>query len=96
MNAESHHEGRLELPAEIAEDAVAIELVSAWYSKNQVRIITRWGTGLDQNPDTWGEILAAIAENAALSIQNVLGAPPSDTLAKIKESLDRHWRREIR
>lgn len=96
MNDESHDERRVELPPEIAEDADAVELVSAWYSGSQVKIVTRWGTGLDQNPGTWGEILAAIAENAALSIQRVLGVPPSETLAKIKQSLDRHWRHEIR
>jgi hypothetical protein len=82
---------RLELPCEVVEDAGAIELVSAWYSKNRVKIMRRSGTGLDENLGIWGEILAAVAENAALCIQNALRIPPSETLAKIKESLDRHW-----
>jgi hypothetical protein len=92
MNEESGRKRRLELPSEVVEDPGAIELVSGWYSRNRVKIMTRWGTGLDQNPGIWGEILAAVAENVALSIQSALGIPPSETLAKIKESLDRHWR----
>jgi hypothetical protein len=91
MNNASDYERRLELPVEVAQDAGAIELLSAWYSRNQVKIMTRLGTGLDHNPGIWGEILASIAQNAALSIQNVLGIPAAETLAKIKESLDRQW-----
>jgi hypothetical protein len=91
MTSESNNGRRLDLPVEIAEDAGAIELVSVWYSRNKVKIMTRSGTGLDQNPGIWGEILASIAQNAALSVQNALGIPAPETLAKIKESLDRHW-----
>ena len=92
MNNTTDNHRQLEVPAEIVEDAGAIELVSAWYSRSHVKIMTRFGTGLDQNPAIWGEILASIAENAALSVENCLGIPAPQTLAKIKESLDRHWR----
>ena len=61
MNDARNNERQLELPAEIGGDAHAIELVSAWFSRNKVKIMTRRGTGLDQNPGNWGEILVSIA-----------------------------------
>ena len=53
--------------------------------------MTRSGTGLDSNPAIWGEILAGIAENIAVCIQDMNGAEPSETLATIKSSLDAKW-----
>ena len=82
---------RLVIPTELESDESAFELVSAWFSSNRVKIMTRSGTGLDDNPAIWGEILAGVAENIAVCIQDVNGAEPSETLATIKSSLDAKW-----
>jgi len=82
---------RLELPADLADDDAAFELVSAWFASNRVKIMTRSGTGLDDDPAPWGEILTGIAENIAVCIQDMNGADPSETMAIIKEALDKRW-----
>ena len=80
------------LAPEIANDPNAYELVSGWaHSGGKVFVMTRTGTGLDNSPAVWGEILAAIAGNIALSVQDVTGADPTATMTTIKESLDRAW-----
>ncbi|MCE9605475.1 MAG: DUF5076 domain-containing protein [Planctomycetia bacterium] len=82
---------RLLIPEPIASDLGSYELLSGWARNGKVSVMTRTGTGLDQQPEIWGEILVAIAENIALSIKDVTGANPDVTLATIKESLERHW-----
>jgi hypothetical protein len=83
---------RLVIPEEISGDPKAYELLSGWATgAGKVTLMTRTGTGLDQSPAIWGEILAAIAHNVALSVRDVTGADPSLTMAAIKESLDRSW-----
>jgi hypothetical protein len=49
---------------------------------------------LDDNAAIGGEILAGIAENIAVCIQDMNGAKPSETLAIIKASLDAKWWQE--
>jgi hypothetical protein len=85
---------RLEIPADLLADQAAVELISAWFHGNQIQIITRFGTSLDQDPGAWGEVLAGIAQNVAVATQKGLGTPVPETLAKIKETWDRKWRQE--
>ena len=83
---------RLVIPESITGDPRAYELLAAWATgTGKVSVMTRTGSGLDQNPAIWGEILAAIAGNVALSVKAVTGADPSATMAATKESLDAHW-----
>ena len=83
---------RLVIPQSLAEDPRSYELVSAWATgTSKISVMTRTGTGLDQMPAIWGEILAAIAGNIALSVREMTGADPSQTMDAIKESLDRCW-----
>lgn len=83
---------RLEIPTDIQDDGEAIELATIWFSRNKVKIMTRSGTGLDENVDIWGEILASLAENVALCVEDMVGRPVSETLSIIKKSVDHNWR----
>jgi hypothetical protein len=83
---------RLVIPESIAGDPRAYELLAAWVTgTGKVSVMTRSGTRLDQNPAIWGEILAAIAGNVALSVKAAPSADASATMAAIKDSLDRAW-----
>lgn len=82
---------RLVIPDHIAIDPAAFELLSAWTHSGRVSVMTATGTGLDKNPGIWGEVLVAIANNIALSVRDVTGAEPSETLRAIKESLEKKW-----
>jgi len=84
-------ERRLKLPTEVARDSGAMELVSVWFSNNKVKIMTRSGTGLDEDPTTWGEILSGIGANIAQCRQSVTDASTSETLAVIRQSLNESW-----
>jgi hypothetical protein len=86
---------RLVIPESIAHDLKAIELVSAWAHSDKVSVMTRTGTGLDENPNIWGEIIVAIAGNIAISLREATGADPAHTLRIIKESIDRAWKSEL-
>ena len=83
---------RLIIPESIADDSKAFELLSVWATRTgQISVMTGTGSGLDHNPAAWGEILAAIARNIALSVKNMTGVESSATMAAIKEALDRRW-----
>ena len=82
---------RLQLPVEILQDPGAVELIDVWFSQNRVVAMTCRGTEFDRNPTIWGQILAGVANNLALSIEGVHGIPARETLKAIKESLDRSW-----
>src|SRR5687767_1050324 len=88
---ESRDERCLELPSHLSADQNAIELITVWFANNKVTVMTRSGTGLDSQPAIWGEILASIGENIALSMQSVNGENPARTLTVIKASLDETW-----
>jgi hypothetical protein len=82
---------RLVVPKNVQEDAKALELVSAWFTAGSVSVITRTGAGLDSNPEFWGEILAAIGNNAAVSAEQLAKADRNEMLAKMKAALDKRW-----
>jgi hypothetical protein len=82
----------LALPRTIVDDTNAFELLTVWAAQNQIAALARAGTGLDTRPKVWGQILAGIGENIALTVQRATGAHPSDTLAAIKASLDENWK----
>ncbi len=82
---------RLAISDDVLSDISAIELVSVWFSSNKVRIMTKAGTGLDQNSEVWGEILAGIAANVAQCTKETTGASESRTLELIRRSLDHNW-----
>jgi hypothetical protein len=82
---------RLEVPIELISDAGATELVSVWFSQNKVKIMTRSGTGLDDNSAIWGEILAGLALNIAQCTREATGADETTTLEVIKNALDKSW-----
>jgi len=84
-------ERRLELPRDLICDFQAFELATVWFSRNKIKVMTRHGTGLDTRPAIWGEILASLKENIALSIEAGTGTCSSAVLAEIKASLDRNW-----
>ena len=83
---------RLAIPMDVADDDQAIELVTVWFSKDKVKIMTRSGTELDRNPLIWGEIMSGIGENIASCIMQVTGVTEQDSLKIIKASMDRTWR----
>ena len=87
----THDPRRLVVPDNISIDGGAYELLSAWATNGKVSVMTRTGTGLDQRPEIWGEILIGIAENIAVSLQEVTGAEAAATLQTIKVALDRRW-----
>jgi len=82
---------RLEIPEELLSSSDALELVAVWHYQNKIKILTRTGTNLDSSPETWGEILAAIAKNVALAIEGSNQQAVKDRLEVIKERLDRCW-----
>jgi len=83
---------RLALPRVIVDDANALELLTVWAAQNKIASFVRAGTGIDGRPDVWGQVLAGIGDNIALSVQRATGAPSSATLAAIKASLDKNWK----
>jgi hypothetical protein len=87
---------RLELPSELVGDDQAIELVAIWFVNDKVKVITRTGTSLDQQPLIWGEILAALGDNIARSIEQATGKPAVDTMVAVKNSLDHNWQETVR
>ena len=83
---------RLFIPESLASDQAASELVCGWVAgKGKITVMTRTGTGLDRDPAIWGEVLAIIAGNIALSLQDTTGADPTATMRTIKAGLDRTW-----
>ncbi len=84
-------ERRLRLKEPLASDPEAFELLTSWWQSGRVSVMSATGTGLEQSPAVWGDILAAIGGNIALSMRNATGADPMATLATIKEALDRSW-----
>lgn len=86
-----HDSRRLITPEPIASDSTAYELISGWVRNNSIFVMTRTGTGLDQNSGIWGTVLVALAHNIALSTKEMIGADPAETLRIIKEVIDRQW-----
>lgn len=82
---------RLVTPEPIASDSTAYELISGWVRNNSIFVMTRTGTGLDENSGIWGTVLVALAHNIALSTREITGADPTETLRIIKEVVDRQW-----
>ncbi len=79
---------RLELPNDVVQDQNAFELAAVWVSNERLKIMIGCGTGLEERPHMWGEILAGVAVNAALSIQQSTGASIGSTLASIVEGFE--------
>jgi hypothetical protein len=86
-----HDSRRLVTPEPIASDPAAYELISGWVRSRSIFVMSRTGTGLDQNPGIWGTVLVGLANNIAKSTQAVTGADPAETLGIIKEVLDQQW-----
>jgi hypothetical protein len=83
---------RLAVPEPIASDRAAFEVVSAWFAGGKVTAMTATGSGLEHNPEVMGQILAAIAQNAALSAKAVAGADYSAYLTKMLAAFDERVR----
>ena len=83
---------RLVVPEPIASDRAAFEIVSAWFAGGKVTAMTATGTGLERNPEVTGQILAAIAQNAALSAQALTGADYVTVLTRIMAAFDKQVR----
>lgn len=82
---------RLTIPPQIADADGAYELLSAWvHSGNKISSMSRTGTPLDQRPEIWGQVLAALANNIALSAESH-GFDRAEMLKKMKASLDQQW-----
>lgn len=89
MNSDSR---RLALTEPTASDERAFELLSAWVEGDgKILVMTATATGLDRTPEVWGQVLAGIANNIALSAEKHSAADRPAMLAQIKQSLDRHW-----
>jgi hypothetical protein len=82
---------QLVLPDHAESDPNAFELLTAWSVGGKVIAASATGTGLENHPAIWGEILASLAANIALSTQATTGASTQKTLAEIKEGLERKW-----
>lgn len=83
---------RLLVPEPIASDPAAFEIVSAWFTGGRATAMTATGTGLEGNPEVMGQILAAIAKNAALSAQALAGADYVRYLTRMTAAFDSHVR----
>jgi Domain of unknown function (DUF5076) len=72
-----HDPRRLLVPDTLVGDPRAFELVCGWATGDgKITVMTRTGTWLDQNPAIWGELLAAIGGNIALSLKRYDGGGP--------------------
>jgi Domain of unknown function (DUF5076) len=56
---------KLQMPEEVTRDQGSLELVSVWFSKGKVKVLTRDGTPLDQRLDIWAEVVAGVIRNIA-------------------------------
>jgi hypothetical protein len=83
---------RLFVPEPIASDRAAFEVVSAWFSGGKVTAMTATGSGLEHNPEAMGQILAAIAQNAALSAKAVARADYAAYLTRMLAAFDQRVR----
>jgi len=81
---------RLFIPPQIADVEGAYELLSAWVYGGKIGSMSRTGTPLDRQPELWGQVLAALANNIALSAE-ANGVDRPTMLAKMKASLDQQW-----
>lgn len=93
MNADPR---RLALPRHIADDANAVELVSAWFCSGSAYVMTKTGAKLESHPEFVGEILAAIGNNAALAAEQLGKIDRTESLARMKAALDKSWETMVR
>lgn len=77
----------LEMPSEVMDDPESLELVSVWYSKGKVKVLTRDGTQLDRRVELWTQIVAAVIDNIAEHVSVVNHSNKLDTIAQMTSIL---------
>jgi hypothetical protein len=77
----------LPVPADVAEDPKAQELIRAWQSNGQLICALRplrW-----KDSSAWGVLLADVARHVANAIHDEVGVEPSYTVSGIREMFNR-------
>lgn len=56
---------RLDVPDDVLGDEAALELITVWFSKGKVKVLTREGTPMDERLNIWAQVVAGVIENIA-------------------------------
>ena len=80
---------RLKLPDDVVGDNSALELISVWHWVGKVKIMSRDETTLDNCPDIWGEIVAALIRNLADHISDYSKTPRDKVISDMVDHLTR-------
>jgi hypothetical protein len=77
---------QLEIPAGVAGDPKAFELVRAWVAEGELHVSLQMG-GWD-DPAAWGTVLADMARHVARFYEEKKGLDLEETMERVREAMD--------
>jgi hypothetical protein len=77
---------QLEIPAGVAGDPKAFELVRAWVAEGELHVSLQMG-GWD-DPAAWGTVLADMARHVARFYEEKKGLDPEQTMERVRDAMD--------